>query len=666
MLAPPAFSQPAASVPADTLRNTDVGEAVVAKRRGMVRGEHAGSIRWDMKRMKRLAHVLGSADPLRLAQLLPGVATNNDYTSGLHIQGCEAGHNRLLIDGLPVYNAAHLLGLFSSVTPSHFQTMHLKANAHPASAESTLGGILAFEPVDSIVERVHLNTTLSFMQSEGTLTLPLGSKATLRCSGRGSYLNALYGGLLETDDFGLRYGLKDYTATLSVRPNRRHRLSATFYAGHDRLKLHETSLQGAGRLGWGNRGGAVSWKQAAPKGINRELRLYYSHAYNRLNLAMTGITLRERSRANEAGVAEKWAWRASGRLALEGGLSATYYHFAPLQIDAQSAFIGNLERQPHERAGEAAAFVSSRWQPWRHTEVEAGVRWSALRGRRTFWGVDPRLTLRRNLGERTRLMFHYGHYRQNVRNVKLSSGGLPVDYYALTSLRPQTAHSFVLGASHTGRNRAFSLEVALYFKLLKHQAEFGGSIFDLATSPQSVNEALLKGDGRNYGLNVMLRRDAGRVTGWVSYAVGRAERRFAQLGGTRRFNAANDRRHDLAVVVDGRLTKRLSAGANFVYASGLPYTRAERIYIINTMPVCEYGSYNGANLPPVHRLDLSLTWQLGDLKKRTKHELNVSVYNVYARRNVLFRYFSTDKADFHSSVYSFCRCLPSVGYSLNF
>lgn len=172
-----------------------------------------GRLYWNMKSLADMPHVLGSADPLRSLQLLPGVATNNDYTSGIHIQGCAASQSILNMDGTPIFNASHLLGLFSVFNASHFRGMSLVKNRHDAAFSNRLGGEVSFYPTDSIAHKIHLDATVSFMESEGTLTLPVGEHSTLYLSGRGSYLNLLYGNLLEIDEMKLRYGLQDYNLT---------------------------------------------------------------------------------------------------------------------------------------------------------------------------------------------------------------------------------------------------------------------------------------------------------------------------------------------------------------------------------------------------------------------------------------------------------------------
>lgn len=151
---------------ADSLQSERMEEVEVkAYSPRILSDDQNGRLYWNMESLADMPHVLGSADPLRSLQLLPGVATNNDYTSGIHIQGCAASQSVLNMDGAPIFNASHLLGLFSVFNASHFRGMALVKNRHDAAFSNRLGGEISFYPTDSIARKVHLDATVSFMES---------------------------------------------------------------------------------------------------------------------------------------------------------------------------------------------------------------------------------------------------------------------------------------------------------------------------------------------------------------------------------------------------------------------------------------------------------------------------------------------------------------------
>ena len=210
------------------------------------------------------------------------------------------------------------------------------------------------------------------------------------------------------------------------------------------------------------------------------------------------------------------------------------------------------------------------------------------------------------------------------------------------------------------------ISAEVYYKKLSHQHEYSGSILDFFTQVYHIENNMIHGKGYNYGLNLMLKKNRGKLSGWVSYAIGSSRRRFPELSPTDWFNSTFDRRHDLSVVANYRFNRHWSLGGDFVYASGTPYTKAKSVYVINNNLVSEYGKYNGSNLPATHRMDIALTYRFTPRGHR-EQSLNLSIYNLYARRNVLFSYLDFQEENFgYKHVYSLCRMLPSIGYTLKF
>ena len=253
---------------ADSLQSERMEEVEVkAYSPRILSDDQNGRLYWNMESLADMPHVLGSADPLRSLQLLPGVATNNDYTSGIHIQGCAASQSVLNMDGAPIFNASHLLGLFSVFNASHFRGMALVKNRHDAAFSNRLGGEISFYPTDSIARKVHLDATVSFMESEGTLTLPTGEHSTLYLSGRGSYLNLLYGNLLEIDEMQLRYGLQDYNLTFVQQAGAHDKIRLSLYHGQDRMNLLQEDFADENKLNWQNTAAALHWQHHSSRFI---------------------------------------------------------------------------------------------------------------------------------------------------------------------------------------------------------------------------------------------------------------------------------------------------------------------------------------------------------------------------------------------------------------
>ena len=306
--------------------------------------------------------------------------------------------------------------------------------------------------------------------------------------------------------------------------------------------------------------------------------------------------------------------------------------------------------------------IAPRW------DGHVGLRATAYRsGPMLRFALDPRAGVGWRCSPQARVDLHYGVYHQYLHQARYGTMGLPIDFFypADAALPPEYAHAFSL-ALRRGFRRGWSFRLEGYYKLLFHQVEFTGSLLDLFYSGYSRAASLSAGRGKSYGLEFLVEKTSGRLQGWVGYTLGWSLRKFPAYGGGRYFPSSHERRHDLTVLATYRLSRRLTLGANFVFASGTPYTRPESVYIYGQNIVSEYGEPNACRLPDYHRLDLSADLLLAR-RGALEHRLNVSVYNVYAARNVLYAYISVRQDEFRFKyMNSLCRLLPSVSYLLKF
>ena len=655
----------------DTVRYRRLGAAVVSGGRAgrfLDRRAAPGAVDWDLSSLRSLPRLLGAADPVRYAQLLPGVQTNNDFSSGLFIHGCDNAHNYTALDGAPVFNAAHLLGLFSVFNPLHFARMRLEKSAHTAAFPNRLGGRVELSAPDSLPPRPGGELEAGLIGSQATLSLPLGKAAALRLSGRGSYLNLLYGPLLRFDDSRLRYAFQDANASLLLRPSRRDRVQLSAYWGGDQLRIDEEALFSGGSLRWQNLVLSARWERRLGRGGVLGQQVYHSAYSARLRAGSGEAGLSLRTRLRETG------WR--GSLSLPWGSAARWETGASWQMrrvvpDELEAWGFNRALASDGRlpaAHEVSLYsqlqgrIAPRW------EGHVGLRATAYRsGPMLRFALDPRAGVGWECSPQARVDLHYGVYHQYLHQARYGTMGLPIDFFypADAALPPEYAHAFSL-ALRRGFRRGWSFRLEGYYKLLFHQVEFTGSLLDLFYSGYSRAASLSAGRGKSYGLEFFVEKTSGRLQGWVGYTLGWSLRKFPAYGGGRYFPSSHERRHDLTVLATYRLSRRLTLGANFVFASGTPYTRPESVYIYGQNIVSEYGEPNACRLPDYHRLDLSADLLLSR-RGALEHRLNVSAYNVYAARNVLYAYISVRQDEFRFKyMNSLCRLLPSVSYLLKF
>lgn len=653
----------------DSIRPHQLQEATVKSYRPsqVLSGLKNNRMEWDMKTLGEMPHLLGAADPLRMAQLLPGIQTNNDFTSGLFMQGCDNAHNRIELDRAPVFNVAHLLGLFSTFNAPHFKKMSLEKSIHNATFGNRLGGLVSFVSDDSLPKKFGLDTEAGLIETQATARVPLTKESGLTLSARLSYINLLYSGLLKLDGSSLNYDFHDLNATYIWKPTSKDHIKISGYYGGDNLRMEEDGYMADNKLKWYNICGSVVWSHFFNK-VSWQQYFTYSTYHSRLKMDFNDIVFDLQSAIEQAGYISELSGKMN-RLDWKAGISYQYQHTNPQKHRVEGVSNLPLESSPRMDTHEITGYANFQYSFNKKLSVEGGVEGSLFKSPSSWYSsVNPRLTLIRECGKWSRLTLHYGLYHQYLHQFAYSGLGLPVDFWAPVSgdIKPQYAHALTLAFYSQTPDKAYELKVEAYYKRLFHQMEFRGTFFDMLSSLYDWRTSLLEGDGHNYGIDLMLRKNQGRLQGWISYTLGWATRRFPSLGTMSYYPSSHERRHDLTAVATYRLNRRLVLGANFVYASGTPYTRPEQIYIYGQNIVCEYGAPNQFRLPDYHRLDLSLQYLLKRDKGVEQH-LNFSIFNAYAHKNVLFMYIQTKGETFrYKEKYSLCRILPSVSYQIKF
>lgn len=620
----------------------------------------------SMGLMQEMPRILGNADPLHYTSLLPGVQTNSEYDAGLHIQGCDNAHNQVSISGVPLYNVSHLLGFFSVFNATHFNAMRLEKTATGAASPNRIGGILDMLPHDSIYAKTHGNISVGPLSSQGTIKVPLSRHAQLTLSAREAYINMLYSRWLQYDGEQIKYAFGDYNASLTLKPSPRNAIAVDAYWGHDNAGLAENSYNIESKVKWGNAMASVKWKHFFNNKAQMSHQLYVTNYSNRLHLSQTNIDVTLSSHIFDIGY--------KGCLNAENfslGIDVTNHHAKPQT--PQITGIGNWTSYEEQRQEslETSLFADRVVRASDRVALHYGLRTTLYRvfeGPTTFYAVDPNATLRWQLSTDANLSTHLGITHQYLFQTGMSEIGLPTEFWfsSSSSHRPQYSYNASATFETYAIEKAYRVSAEIYYKRLFHQIEYGGNAFDFIYSTYSLDNVLLHGNGHNFGLNLMIERRRGRLTGWVSYSFGRALRSFdgEEYEGT--FPASHERIHELNVMATYRLNSHWSFGGTFVAASGTPYTKVERFYLISNHIMADYGRHNGNRVPSYVRLDLSVCYDFKS-KNGKRCGLNFSLYNATAHESVLMYRLkvSKDRVAYRPATFA-VKMLPSINYYYNF
>jgi len=653
---------------ADTLKTANIRNVdVVAPRlRGKLRANALGQITLNLDFLNDMPKLFGNADPLRYAQSLPNVQTSGELDAGLHIEGCDNAHNETSLNGVPVHNAAHLLGFFSVFNASHYAQMRFSPTALSAGNANRLGGFVDLCSPDTISRRFAAEGSVGLISSQATLRVPIGTKSELTLSGRSAYINLLYHQLLRMREMALKYGFYDANLTWTYCPDSNNTLRIDYYSGQDDGELNDMVSVYDGKLKWNNYLGALHWTRRMGRATLQQTA-YLSAYGNEFSTSFQNIHLRLPSSITD------WGYKAHFSLAPLNVHAAVVYHRLRLQSPEVSGDRQyNSPSQQKQRTLETSLGADIVLPLAEHWQLTGGLRATAYRSPdATFYGVDPLLNIIWQSPVGTFLVSG-AVKRQYLFRTGFSSLNLPSEFWLSSSAahRPQRALNLSANYRVALLRGALQLTAGVYHKWLYRQYEYVSTPFEVIFNPSAdINLRLVEGEGRNYGAHVMLEKRSGKLTGWVSYAWGRAQRRYPGTPLLGDYPAGHERIHELNAVATYQISPRWRFGATLVWASGTPFTAPESFYLIDGNLVSQFGPHNGARLGTYVRLDLSANYLLYSRNGR-EHGLNLSVYNANMRRNDLFWRIRIDGDGYSYRPMSFLPqqmpFLPSISYFFKF
>lgn len=657
----------------DTLQYELKGSVLVSTgNKSGLKGRLSEGMTLERSLIDRMPQFLGSGDPIGLMRMLPGVQTVTEYESGIHICGGENSHNDVSVAGVPVFGVSHLFGFFSAFNPLHYQQISFSTS--PDLRSNRIGGSIIMEIPDNIGDKTVMERpdsaskaavsgelSLGLMAAQGSLKLKGKKKVQATLSARQSFLNQLYGPWLKLEGDPIRYGFGDWNATISVGVSPNDIITFDCYTGSDDASLLEPNIGSDISFKWGNAIAACHWKHnGGDWKMNNSL--FFSGYMSRMNLSQADLKLSLPSHIGTIGYKgnyNKRCFRTSTELAL--------YDALPQSPEVDSNFGDNSLTQRSQRGLEANMSILYDTLLTSRLGVSAGLKAGVFveSGQRLYPQFTPQFSLSYKFGRCGKAAFHTGWYHQNLFQTGLSNVGLPVQFWFLAGdySKPQSSLHLDLSYDLGLLNDALLLSAELYFKKLYNQVEYRGTLLDYLNASYRTEDYLLKGDGMNYGLNLMLQKVSGRMTGWIAYSLGRALRRFDNPDYPGIYPSSHERLHELNAVCSWSAGPCQFSGT-FVYASGSPFTVPEYFYVSSGGIVTQYGRYNGGRMRPYIRLDLSANITIIK-NERQENGINLSLYNALGRRNdVIYKMtFTEEKGKYAFRPMSFLlRFVPSISY----
>jgi len=620
-----------------------------------------GVLLWDMSNTSLLPQILGNADPLHYAQMLPGIQTNSEYRSGINIEGCDNQHHSIFIDGVPIYNVNHLLGFFSTFNSSHFQTLSIAKGLESARSPNRLGGKLEMMHRTELPDTTSGIISLGLISSQGSIRLPVNPKTTLTASLRGSYINLLYSKWLEADGQQVNYSFYDANATLVHKPNSNNTFLIDYYHGFDDAGFSEGRYLANMKARWGNTMGAAHWMYEK-RGMSLINTAYITSYRNKFCIEIQDMAFRLPSSITDIGLKGNMTWNRWNM-----GIDLACHNIHPQSLEHKGDVNVTDGHAEPMRSLESSLYSNYVHPLSSQVRLIGGIRGNLFRkGHTTYWSLDPSVRLLYD-NHTKQFSATYALRHQYLFQTGFSDSGLPTEFWMSASddYMPQYAHELSANGSAFLLNRRYRVSVDLFYRRLFHQLAYKGSVLDYVNAVYDIKNSLMHGNGENYGFSIMLNKCSGHLTGWISYTYTHARRSFDETARRKSYSASHERPHEINAVATYASNKHWSFGGTLVYASGTPFTAAQSLYLLNDNLIIKYGEYNAARLHPYVRLDLSANYKWGS---KAEHGVNFSLYNVTSRDNELFYYLRTrdDGSFVYRPVTFVLHILPSLSYYYKF
>jgi hypothetical protein len=666
---------------ADTIYQLEEIEVSATRRSGdAILNNGAGHLKLNMDKLQSLPRFLGNVDLLRTLQLTPGIQTSGELNSGLYIRGGDSGHNQILFNGATIYNPMHLLGFFSIFNNEQLASTTLFKSYIPSQYGGRISGTIDIQSKSELVDHTSVCGNFGIIASQGALATPIGKKSSLFLSARGTYINLLLDLThLNTESIQPRYGFQDYNLTYVSQLSTTDKLILNAYWGRDKLALKEYYYQVNGGMEWQNGTASLLWEKRFSNQQKMSHTLWHSYYNNQINATLVNSVIRFPSRILDFGYKGNYQLRIKHSYWTLGG-EYTFHHVNPQSPEIENLFSLGANQPPAPMSlHEYALYAQTNFNLGSHWGTHLGVRFSGAlqpaseKNRQISAGLEPRCSIDYEWKSNHKLSLSYNLQRQYMNQVVVSSIGLPTDFWLPTSsyVPAQYSHNLSLGYFKSFMENEYELSVEGYWKKMYNQMEFNGELFNMVNQQYHIEQHLYYGKGMSYGVEFMFKKNKGRMTGWISYTLGKSIRKFPEINDGQSFPAKNDRRHDLSIVTNYKLNPRWELSGVFVYATGSAFTMPTALYLIGENAINEYGPHNGARMPAYHRLDLSANFWIKRTSRR-ENVINFSLYNAYARANPIFLSIQVkpdkDAKTLHispqgQSLYSL---IPSISYSFKF
>lgn len=651
--------------------------------------------------IKNIPALLGEKDVLKTLQLMPGVQKGTEGTAGIYVRGGGPDQNLIILDDATVYNANHLFGFFSLFNGDALKSVEMYKGGFPARYGGRLSSVIEMNMKDGNLEKYKGEVGIGLISSRFTFEGPVKkNKSSFLISGRRTYIDVLTKPMMNNNNGNAGYYFYDLTAKANYTLNDKNRIYLSGYFGRDKFYFKEkasssSSTWEAGMF-WENSTATARWNHIHNPKLFSNLSFIFSKynlsIYNREYYNNSYFKLKYNSGIRDFSVKYDFLYAPHVAHTIRFGLQSTSHRFKPSAVVFEDTGSNEFERKINTiNVIENGLYAEDEFHSglWR---ANAGIRLSHYNiGNSNYLRPEPRLLLSYQLGENTSAKASYTRMNQYTHLISNTGIGLPTDLWVPSTkhIRPQQGDQIAAGLAHDWIKQNFSISFEGYYKksydILGYKE---GASFLLIDDPTNASDFswernVTQGTGKSYGVEFLLQRKSGKLSGWVGYTLSWIKLQYDELNNGEPFFAKYDRRHDASVVAIYQLTKDITLSGTWVFSSGNAMTLPMESYdaVLNDyaysgnsgynipLYVTSFGPKNSFRMKPYHRLDFGV--QFHKKLKKGERTWEFSIYNAYNRKNPFFYYLNTETDGSGNTKntlkqVSLFPLIPSISYNYKF
>ena len=634
------------------------------------------TIKLPVAQIKNVPSLLGEKDVLKVLQLMPGVQKGTEGSSGLYVRGGGPDQNLIILDDAIVYNASHLFGFFSLFNGDALKSVELTKGGFPARYGGRLSSVLEMNMKEGNKEEWHGEGGIGIISSRMTVEGPLvKGKSSILISGRRTYADLIVYPFMKNEKTG--YYFYDLNAKINYDFGRNNKLYLSGYFGKDKFYLKNNTNSYKENTGflWGNATGTLRWNHLFTNKLFSNASAIFSNYTFGLYDKYKDIAENKNYNAEYYSGIRDFSlkydidWLPNPNHWIKAGGISILHRFNPHAFVEQDVPNNTNTRNVIYTNGiESGLYVEDTWQPVQTIKINGGLRFSHFTAtKKQYHFFEPRLSVAWRVNNDLAFKGSYAAMNQYIHMISNTGISLPTDLWVPTTdrVKPQQSRQVALGLIQdiSKHNLSFSLEG--YYKTMNNTLAYkeGASFltFDDPGAASNINweNNVTAGRSWSYGVEFLLQKKEGRLTGWIGYTLSWTLMQFDSINFGRKYFARYDRRHDISVVATYKLNDHITLSGTWVYGTGNAVTLpASKYYLYQNYPdtyqvpggwprefnpdgryVNDLTEKNNFRMGAYHRLDLGI--QFHKVKKLGERIWEISVYNLYNRKNPFLYYNDT-------------------------